>query len=83
MIRLCYVTSLLLYADVDECSENATLCSAIEGQICDDLVGSFNCSCPPGTEVLDGVCVGMLFRFMVCVHTVCDVDGCGCTYSER
>ena len=44
--------------DVDECSETTTLCSAIENQICRNVPGSFNCTCPDGTEVVDDRCVG-------------------------
>ena len=47
--------------------ENATLCSIIEGQICKNLDGSFNCSCPDGTEVVDGRCVCRLSVIATCL----------------
>jgi fibulin 1/2 len=41
--------------DVNECVENGSPCN-ISGQVCTNLAGAFNCSCPPGTENIDGAC---------------------------
>ena len=52
--------------DKNECVENATLCSIIDGQVCKNLDGSFNCSCPDGTEVAHGRCVCKLPVIATC-----------------
>ena len=47
---ICFV-----YVDINECVENPGLCN-ITGQGCTNLAGSYNCSCPLGTEVIEGAC---------------------------
>ena len=42
-------------ADINECVEDPTTCNII-GQNCANLPGTFNCSCPLGTEVISGAC---------------------------
>lgn len=59
---MCHVSNTrwlhsVFVSDVNECVLDAELCSAIPGQICSNLPGSFNCSCPIGTEVFGGRCV--------------------------
>ena len=49
--------AICLISDVNECVEDAQLCNNTLGQICINLAGSFNCSCPVGTEVVSGRCV--------------------------
>ena len=44
--------------DIDECSEGISGCS----QVCDNTVGSFNCSCQSGyqnSELDHRICIGM------------------------
>ncbi|KAM3278791.1 hypothetical protein ACQJBY_046215 [Aegilops geniculata] len=40
--------------DIDECLDNATYPCA---GMCTNTVGSFTCSCPPGKQMIQGVCV--------------------------
>ena len=49
----------LFLADVDECLEAALmgqLACMDESMLCDNTIGSFECSCPGNTMFLDGEC---------------------------
>ena len=60
LIQSCYLS--YLYADVDECLEAVAnqrdLCPA--NTVCVNTIGSFQCVCVPGYELVDGTCQRML-----------------------
>ena len=51
---------LLVLSDIDECREAAldrrTLC--LQPQLCENTPGSYQCQCPPGTEMINNTCRG-------------------------
>ncbi|KAK7907338.1 hypothetical protein WMY93_015950 [Mugilogobius chulae] len=59
--------------DVDECSEDRTLCSG-PGEACENKEGAFECICQEDYDKLDGVCVDSSFCFQ-CEHYCDEEDG--------
>lgn len=70
--------------DVDECSEDRTLCSG-PGEACENKEGSYECMCQEDYDLLDGVCVDSSICFD-CEHICDEVQGefrCGCLKGFR
>ena len=59
-------------ADIDECNDNYT-CSYMEGTVCYNTYGSYDCLCLPGyTQCYENSqCTCELFRYhaAICIHT--------------
>ncbi|KAJ0027010.1 hypothetical protein NQD34_018010 [Periophthalmus magnuspinnatus] len=59
--------------DVDECSEDRTLCSG-EGETCENEEGKYKCTCQDEYDLVDGVCVDSSICFE-CEHYCDEVQG--------
>jgi len=56
------ITSVLsfFYLDIDEC----LTIPCMQSFLCNNIDGSFECLCPPGTVVMDDECLGKLQNFL-------------------
>lgn len=59
--------------DVDECSEDRTLCSG-QGEACENTEGSYECICQEDYDLVDGLCVDSAIC-MKCEHKCAEVQG--------
>lgn len=70
--------------DVDECSEDRTLCSG-PGEACENKEGSYQCTCQEDYDLVDGACVDSSMCFD-CEHFCAEVQGefrCACHKGYR
>ncbi|XP_072300250.1 thrombomodulin-like [Eucyclogobius newberryi] len=73
-----------LCVDVDECSEDRTLCSG-QGEACENEEGTYKCTCQEDYDLLGGVCVDSSICFD-CEHFCDEVEGafaCTCRNGFR
>lgn len=59
--------------DLDECSEDRTLCSG-EGEACENKEGTYECTCQEDYDLVGGICVDSSFCFD-CEHDCGEVQG--------
>lgn len=63
--RIQYLLFIIIFADVNECTDGLHNCTDLENKTCSNTNGSFECVCDIGYEG-DDECVGMLIS-MLCI----------------